>query len=376
MESRVKRFRLQARRTILRVGGAVDKSGRRSVFLTGTLPGSTQAAMREIAAWSGYIVNRLNQWLRRHKPEGEDFYAFYAWEWQKRGALHLHYCLASSDESYLSYVVEGFRAFWKGLIDDISKLSGSDCWARRDGGTWRGFGVLEADAAYTRKSVAAYLSKYVCKGSAGNGGDVSRDRYYPSRWWGCSRGLLRCTKSLTDSCSQKGSETQARGQLGEIQAVLRGAGVKDYFYRDRYGTGENYVHYIKDGLLTETWEKIKKLLTVPMRLIEGKFMHQKPYNWLPASVCELKQSSNIYLEWFKSISNYEAQILSRLERKQAVRKEDWYLLSLSAEEFLIDWKAGFHGNLQGVTSPVQGGVAACDSPGQEQMQLTLAIALP
>lgn len=187
-------FGNNARRSLLRAGGALDKSGipaTELIFLTGTLPGSTPAAMVAIAQWSGYLVDRLKSWLS--KMEG-DRLEFYCWELQKRGALHLHYCVYLKDPKNQRLLLAKFHDYWCKLLENVCKKSGVDVFERDDGGTWRDcWQVVRADAQRVYRSAAAYMAKYCSKGS---GEDIGVGMC-PSRWWGVSRPLINLVRSLT-----------------------------------------------------------------------------------------------------------------------------------------------------------------------------------
>lgn len=191
-EGKPRAFSLYGKRTMRRCGGAWDVSvaPREIVFLTGTLAGSTEDAMGAIARWSGYIVHRLKAWANKYASNKQDMYC---WEWQKRGALHLHYCCWIPDPDKRSQVLSRFQKQWRRLMLKVSELSGVDTFEREDGSTWKDDPRYpRCDAQECVSSAAGYLAKYTSKGS----GSV-RSRFYPSRWYGCSRPLLELMKSLT-----------------------------------------------------------------------------------------------------------------------------------------------------------------------------------
>lgn len=187
-------FGNNARRQILRAGGAIDKSGipsQEMVFLTGTLPGSTPEAMVAIAAWSGYIVDRLKSWLSKLEL---DRLEFYCWELQRRGALHLHYCVHIRSDEKRQLLLARFHNYWCKLLENVCIKSGVDVFGRDDGGTWRDcWEVVRADAETVYKSATAYMSKYCSKSGVTDAGVGM----CPTRWWGVSRPLSALLKSLT-----------------------------------------------------------------------------------------------------------------------------------------------------------------------------------
>lgn len=175
------------------------------LFITGTLPGGTEAAKSAIASWSGYIVNRLMQYVRR---QGLDQW-MYCWEFQERGALHLHLVLYVPSFKLRNWWISNFKRLWYELMLDVSDKSGIDLFERNDRGflkikSWRNHPEkIRASAEICRKNIAGYLAKYMSKASQGDkkaftykdGKRLLRKGFYsPSRWWGSSYGakaLLR-----------------------------------------------------------------------------------------------------------------------------------------------------------------------------------------
>lgn len=232
-------FGLRAKRTIQRVGGVFDRLFRpeECVFLTGTLPGSTDESLRAIACWSGYIVHRLKAWINKYEPGKYDFYC---WEWQQRGALHLHYAVYVHSPSNRELLIKRFRYQWVRLIKSVGEFAGVDMF-----NTGRGFSHLptspkiQAYAQTVNKSVAAYLSKYCSKGHA-----TSESHYCPSRWWGvsnaCRRALEEMTETVTIECL---SRNQAEKMYEEVMSITDVLSIKRYTYRHGSGFGRSIVTY-------------------------------------------------------------------------------------------------------------------------------------
>ena len=200
-----------ARQKILEAGAVIDKHvGTSNSFeLTLTLPGSGWDAYDVISRWSGYIVNRLTQIIRRAEQKGVEVHWFFVWEHQKRGALHMHWCVAvESDWRVANLLCLELRAKWFELLEELSVKTGIDLFKKRGfSGTWRHSPeVWQYNIARVRKSVAAYFSKY-----CGKHGDIDRlntrrrehqkriaekypnspdsARVYslsPTRYWGCA----------------------------------------------------------------------------------------------------------------------------------------------------------------------------------------------
>jgi hypothetical protein len=123
----------------------------------------------------------------------------WVWEWQKRGALHWHCVLECPESSQAELLLQEFADIWAGVIDGLSRRSGIDCAERRNGGTWAARReVWRIDAQLARKKPHKYLSKYLSKGVQSR--DES-DKFYPTRWYGCSRLLLSELRAATVTCS-------------------------------------------------------------------------------------------------------------------------------------------------------------------------------
>lgn len=149
----------------LREAGAVIDSGPLSscVFLTGTLPGSTTEACAALAGWSGWAIQTVEQWLRDKCPNSV---YFGVWEYQRRGALHIHLCVRTSSKLEADNIKALWKARWILILDGIAEKSGVDVYARKDGGTWKwDKEEVRVDAQTVEKSVGNYLSKYLTKGS-------------------------------------------------------------------------------------------------------------------------------------------------------------------------------------------------------------------
>ncbi len=183
------KFGLPARRQVKRLSTVLDGLADRpedTIFFTGTLPGSTRASMLALSQWSGYLVHRLKAWIHDVDP---DYSCVYCWEWQRRGALHLHMSVYVKENDKRNTIYNGLRTQYLWLLERICELSGVDVFKRSGGrGTWRNrLDKVRATAEWVRKSISAYLGKYMSKASA-PGLDASR-YFYPSRWWGSTQNL-------------------------------------------------------------------------------------------------------------------------------------------------------------------------------------------
>lgn len=217
-----KSFTRNAKQKILEAGAVVDKHvGKHGSYeLTLTIPGSGAVVYDVVARWSGYIVNRMLQVVRRLEAKGYPIHWFFVWEHQKRGALHQHWCIAIKDEPMLTdYVCRLLKAKWFELLAELSDKTGVDLFRRKGfSGSWRDKPeVWQSSVNPVRKSVAAYFSKYMSKNLETSSYNKARKQYRdsrrgtpeagvegarllslcPSRYWGCSSSVRALTKQYS-----------------------------------------------------------------------------------------------------------------------------------------------------------------------------------
>ena len=222
LPTKPKEFRWQAGEKILEGGSIIDRfvGAENSSMITLTLPGSTWYAMDALARWSGWIVNRLTQVVRRAKCDAcEKPYWFFVWEHQKRGALHMHWCLAwDTLPQKRLHLCHQIKDKWFQLLEEISVKEGIDLFKRGGYGRSHRYNrrVWQWDIQDIRKSVAAYFAKY-CEKNTEHGFKANRgtdevglggrsearkrtthpNRTYPSRYWGSSQTVKQWSKRLT-----------------------------------------------------------------------------------------------------------------------------------------------------------------------------------
>ena len=254
---RQSKFSGRAKNTILRSGGALEHLYQPSecLFLTLTLPGSTDESMRAIAQWSGYLVNCFKAWLSKRLPHR---YEMYVWEWQRRGALHLHYVVGCPDRALGEEIRQSLQAQWIRLLDAVCNKSGVDVYKKNSGFSHSSDKtVVKVDAQWCEKSVAAYLSKYVSKESSKNRNRVNK-RYYPSQWYGVSRPLLAKLRELTvriqiDNMTRRSWD----GCYEDTLSVLQSLAIRCYSYRHQVGAGRTIVAYCHDSEKEGIWMEMK-----------------------------------------------------------------------------------------------------------------------
>ena len=238
-------FRYQAGQKIKEGGAIIDRfcGAVNSSMLTLTLPGGTVQAMDALGRWSGYIINRLTQVIRRVDKTAPPVYWFFVWEHQKRGALHLHWCIGwSVHQEFRERLCEFIAAKWWQCLQEIGKKEKIDMFARKGfQGSWRNKPEKwQYDIQQVQKSVAAYFAKYCQKNRSYNGksklspSEQSKQlrfgasknhtrsyKTYPSRYWGSSRTVkkwcayLSKSREFADDC-----QFRARKMLARSRALL------------------------------------------------------------------------------------------------------------------------------------------------------------
>lgn len=191
------RFTNRARQTLLNAGAILDKcSPGNSIFFTATLPGDTDEAKEMLSILSGVVANRFTQWIRDNFP-GREW--LYVWEWQKRGALHLHMCIASRSPQEAAIIGWNLRRVWLCILADIEDSTGVHMFRNKEGVDHRGGKLSHACRADTLSTGAAcYVAKYTTKGFAAGKG---ASNHYPGRWYAVSASLRRLIRQEEFQCS-------------------------------------------------------------------------------------------------------------------------------------------------------------------------------
>lgn len=325
---RPKQFTRLARQTLLDAGGALDKMGfspNEFHFFTGTLPGSTDAAKEMIARYSRDIVNSLKESLRKRGIN----LTFNTWEWQKRGALHLHLVIHAPNEHPQEFA-DYLESRWYDLIDLVSLKSGVSLWERSanlpgDRFWNRNSPQLKGIAAKTvqcQKSVAAYLSKYVGKESVDSGAipdkrfnSKIKTLFYPSSWWSISNHLRVLIQNFTASLCVRLPSSDASDQFIDwseffsslSSLVLNPFSPKDYpdyVYRSLYLDSDAYFQVkesLESGGFVSSYFSALTDEHKPSRLALVSVTQSSAVAWLrlPQNHLHLDKFVNHYLSWYK-----------------------------------------------------------------------------
>lgn len=223
-------FRKAGGDKILQGGAIIDRfvGVQDSYMLTLTLPGNTWKAMDALARWSGYIVNRCLQVIRRVDTSESPLYWFFVWEHQKRGALHLHLCAGMKNKGReLEKILKAVKDKWFNVLLALSEKENIDMFAGKGFRyTWKNRpDKWQWDLQPIKKSVAGYFAKYCAKNkdATRKRGKKSPPRHpptYPSRYWGSSASVKKKVKLLTVtyrySCYDKDALPLTRAGILEL----------------------------------------------------------------------------------------------------------------------------------------------------------------
>ena len=152
-----------------------------------TLPANHQEAFECLAARSGSIINSLFQPIRDKYPDVNCW--FFVWEYQKRGALHLHIAHYHPDECEGMLIGNLIIEKWHQILCDISEETGIWMLSAKHEGDREIQNFYQYHTQPMRKSVAGYFSKYCSKASNKEENNYVKkfsQMYPPSRFWGCS----------------------------------------------------------------------------------------------------------------------------------------------------------------------------------------------
>jgi len=223
--SKPKEFGSDAGQKILESGAMIDRlCGDRPEFAhctTLTLPSSCKAAYRCLASYSGYCVNRLFQYLRRHY--GDMNYYFFVWEYQRRGALHLHICHYHPDLSEGMLIGNKLIDLWHIILCDISENSGIDMFLSGKGDYCTIRRLHQHHTQPMQKSCGRYFAKYAKKSAK------SGKKYYvrhfskifpPTRFWGRSRALKKMCDENSYEFSSYSIPSVSREKFDEMESIL------------------------------------------------------------------------------------------------------------------------------------------------------------
>lgn len=221
---------------IREAGAAIDilcqGDPRRARVITLTLPSKHKRAYQEISNYSAYIVNRLFQPIRREQTISG---WFFVWEYQKRGALHLHICFHNQDR-LLSYKLgEKIVEQWYKILDWIQEKTKTPMFAQSGKGFCK-VAKFEAKSVNQtmRKGCGAYFSKYAAKTSNKKQTKELRrnaQKYPVTRFYGSSDSVKLIIKEYSFELIIDTTEEEIEKVKKEWELRIRGFDiVKEYEY--------------------------------------------------------------------------------------------------------------------------------------------------
>jgi len=283
-------FTRHAKRMVADAASLLEETyGKDVLFATFTLTGQTPESKAALAQWSGYVVERLKQFLRDVAPDAE---SVGVWEWQKNGALHLHWVIGCRDTIQRTTLEYRLIPQWIHLEEVVSQKAGVDLFVNAEGHNMRLYPKLwKNEVVRVVKSVKRYLSKYTSK--AKHECDpffctrCIKPRYYPSRWWFCDNKLRRDVmarrmETTTAPMSREALHEVLSGILGECVA---GSTVAYTFANPLVPVDVTYVFFHEDAAAQmAVTDKVLGLLSVArMRMATTEKPEGGPRT--PGSLC-------------------------------------------------------------------------------------------
>ena len=250
-----KRFTNKSGQHLRECGAMVDKLtwGNPSLcrVITLTLPANTHESFQAIASHTAYLINGLFQPVRTASFETA---WFFVWEYQKRGALHLHICLYSDRKSDSEKLGMVLIEQWYKMLGFIQDKTGIEMFATGNGSVCQ---VRKYEAKCLnqemRKSCGGYFSKYAAKGENIPQNDYVKkfsEMYPVSRFWGSSAKIKdMCRKySFTKLLSIRAEEIEQEKE-NILELILRFNPVKfnEYEWKKYLNKGTDRECVISEG---------------------------------------------------------------------------------------------------------------------------------
>lgn len=257
---------------IVREGCAVVESayGKKAFFVTLTLPGRSEDAIRVFAEESTSILNRFMQRLRNlfccHKIELD---AVGVWEPHADGTLHFHLCIGVKDEKVKVFLRRHIRRLWRKVLLTQSKKSGVDLFERKNGATWKDDPSKPVvQFAKVKKTVGAYMGRYLSKHAR-----VAErlDFTPPARWWYLSDALREKLIQQRNLCALRLVSIEDAEQVAcELVGVAESYGATVKIMRNPFTT--NVCGFVIFGR-RETLAEMDEMLREVMHAIEHGAEH-------------------------------------------------------------------------------------------------------
>lgn len=349
-----------ARTRVQRAGACLDPyvADESLIFMTMTLPGGTMSAFAALASWSSWLIHELKKWLfKRHKSA----LSLYVWEYQKRGALHLHYAMVCKDESARKFIADNLRRWWHDALVRVSERSGVDLFERENGESWKGhYQTIQTDCQVVKKSVARYLSKYLSKAAKGW---ETKSLPCPVRWFGVSRHLSQLVKQQTVEVVNRYSDVAKwRARVEQVNSCLASAEGLSWSYTDKSGNASVQVVYPSSpGEYQSLINELESVMDIDNR--SGVNMHRNRAE-LRAYWHMLRTAIRGFEGYAERTNKSRYEWLKAQSTSDAIRSVDFIV----ASRWLMTLLAGYHSNR------VPDSVYAADARLSEYLAKVVAIA--
>jgi len=246
-------FGLRARRRLRRLAGVFDHIEGENLFITLTLPGSTEESFASLSAYSSEVVHRYKVWLcqQAKKFDVGPLKYLYVWEFQKRGALHLHMVVNCPSVEFCNAIRESYHARWFKLLGSLGRKVGVDLFCRDESTTHADNPrVWQSDCQVVTGFIGAYLGKYLSKGSQDQSNDGC-NVFFPTRWWGASQGIRDLFSELTFSYNSDGDVPDLCNLVEGIKDEYSSGILRDYVYPLKFRSGLGRVLFVNPDIYFE-----------------------------------------------------------------------------------------------------------------------------
>jgi hypothetical protein len=215
--------------------------------VTLTLPANHEQAFHALSDYSAYCINRLFQPLRR--AYGSALLWFFVWEYQKRGALHLHIAVSHDTEGAAREASTMLITQWQKILEDISRLSGVCMFSAKSKDRCTIKANWQQDAQPMKKGLGRYFSKYAGKQESKQAWYCKK--YPVSRFWGCCYALKAIIKSMgltlkVNFENEELADKYASELLEKVLSLSKISYLEQYNFQVNIGTKDN-PYVVADG---------------------------------------------------------------------------------------------------------------------------------
>ena len=152
-----------------------------------TLPANHEKAFVALSKNTYFATNRIFDYLRK-QYRGEISW-FYVWEYQKRGALHLHLAVHHRASLLLPTICSDIKRAWVRILQDIGEMENTCMFTDKSMKKCVMPDKWQMHSDQICKGVGAYFSKYA--GKEGSKQSWYCQKYPISRFWGSSKQIKK-----------------------------------------------------------------------------------------------------------------------------------------------------------------------------------------